>query len=254
MSNETSEKARADEIRRRVEDIFGQVTAAERVLAEGQEDLERLLGILPEVREFFDLTVNIIKELHKSEEDEARLVVLDADLRADIRKGLLQRIFITYPALHVAAALTDAEVLSAAEEVDDILSAQPPYASEQIDRLASLFSKGRFRDYRMPMGDTYHTYLAAVGNLRYYLVSCASYAKKVDSFAAGRCFLKAASILMTGKERQPPHFDADEVDEMLDLFEEGLSEVLLASDYRRLTDWHQVLADARTYEAKDGTR
>ena len=252
--SETSEKARADEIRRRVEEIFGYVTESERELSERQNDLFRSVDMLPGIRDFFDLTVDLVKELHKSEENAPQLVVFDEDLREMIRDGLLQRVYATFPAWHVAASLTDSEILAAAEQVSDILSAPPPYTAGQVERLEALFAKGRNLDFVMPMGDSRLNYLAAVGNLRYYLVACASCAKGANSFAAGRCFLKAASLLATGSERLPPHFKEDEADEILDLFEEGLSELLLALDYQRLTDWGRLLAEAREREVKDAAQ
>lgn len=250
--SETNEKTRADEIRRKVTEIFKAATEAEHELA--QNDMARFLDTLPEIREFFDFTVEMIKELHKSESDAPRVVELDAELREKLRAGILQRVFVTYPAWHVATSLTDTQILAAAEKVSDILSACPPYTTEQVERLEPLFAKERGLDYEMPLGDSRLHYLAAIGNLRYYFVACASCAKKLDSFAAARRFLKAASILGTGKERVPPYFKEDEADEVLDLFEEGVSELRMALDYRNLQDWDQLLADARERESKDAAK
>ena len=76
-----------------------------------------------------------------------------------------------------------------------------------------------------------------LNNLIYLFWVWAHEAKRFNSFAAAKHYLRAISLINVRKTRAVPNFKPEDIDVLIEYMLDGAEELRLAADYSRLQDW-----------------
>ena len=93
-------------------------------------------------------------------------------------------------------------------------------------------------NFEMPVLDeTYGRYMRLLNNLSYLFWVWAHEAKRFNSFAAAKHYLRAISLINVRKTRVVPNFKPEDIDTLIEYMLDGAEELRLAADYSSLQDW-----------------
>lgn len=146
----------------------------------------------------------------------------------DLRLALSFHPYYTYEAWHVAEEIPEAALLAAEKDI----------RAGRVKKLEALRDQDRKRNFEMPvLGETYGRYMRLLNNLTYLFWVWAHQAKRFNSFAAAKHFLRAISLINVRKTRVVPNFRESDIDTLIEYMMDGAEELRLAADYSRLQDW-----------------
>lgn len=146
----------------------------------------------------------------------------------DLRLALSFHPYYTYEAWHTAKEIPEAALLAAEKDIRACC----------IEKLEALRDQGRKMDYTMPiLNETYGRYMRLLNNLSYLFWVWAHEAKRFNSFAAAKHYLRAISLINVRKTRVVPNFQPEDIDALIEYMLDGAEELRLAADYSRLQDW-----------------
>ena len=146
----------------------------------------------------------------------------------DLRLALSFRPYYTYEAWHAAKEIPEARLLTAEKDI----------RAGRVRKLEPLRDQGRKLNYAMPMlGETYGRYMRLLNNLSYLFWVWAHQAKRFNSFAAAKHYLRAISLINVRKTRAVPNFREEDIDALIGYMLDGAEELRIAADYSRLLDW-----------------
>ena len=132
------------------------------------------------------------------------------------------------------------EAWHAPEEIPGavLLAAEKDIRAGRVKKLEALRDQDRKLDYAMPMlGETYGRYMRLLNNLSYLFWVWAHEAKRFNSFAAAKHYLRAISLIKVRKTRIVPNFKPEDIDTLIEYMLDGAEELRLAADYSYLQDW-----------------
>ncbi|MBQ0033157.1 MAG: hypothetical protein KBT68_10210, partial [bacterium] len=146
----------------------------------------------------------------------------------DLRLALSFRPYYTYEAWYVAKEIPEAALLTAEKDI----------RAGRVRKLEALRDQDRKQNYAMPMlGETYGRYMRLLNNLSYLFWVWAHQAKRFNSFAAAKHYLRAISLINVRKTRVVPNFREEDIDALIGYMLDGAEELRIAADYSRLQDW-----------------
>ena len=146
----------------------------------------------------------------------------------DLRLALSFHPYYTYEAWHAREDISEAALLAAEKDI----------RACRIEKLEALRDQGRKMDYTMPvLNETYGRYMRLLNNLSYLFWVWAHEAKRFNSFAAAKHYLRAVSLINVRKTRVVPNFQPEDIDALIEYMLDGAEELRLAADYSRLQDW-----------------
>ena len=146
----------------------------------------------------------------------------------DLRLALSFHPYYTYEAWHPREDISEAALLAAEKDI----------RACRIEKLETLRDQSRKMDYTMPvLNETYGRYMRLLNNLSYLFWVWAHEAKRFNSFAAAKHYLRAISLINVRKTRAVPNFKPEDVDTLIEYMLDGAEELRLAADYSRLQDW-----------------
>ena len=146
----------------------------------------------------------------------------------DLRLALSFHPYYTYEAWHAREDISEATLLAAEKDI----------RAGRVRKLEALRDQGRKLDYAMPMlGETYGRYMRLLNNLSYLFWVWAHEAKRFNSFAAAKHYLRAISLINVRKTRVVPNFKPEDIDTLIEYMLDGAEELRLAADYSCLQDW-----------------
>ena len=146
----------------------------------------------------------------------------------DLRLALSFHPYYTYESWHVAKEIPEAALLAAEKDI----------RAGRVGKLEALRDQDRKQNYAMPMlGETYGRYMRLLNNLSYLFWVWAHEAKRFNSFAAARNYLRAISLINVHKTRVVPNFGEEDIDTLIGYMLDGAEELQIAADYSRLLDW-----------------
>ena len=182
-----------------------------------------------ETKAAFDSVEKAVNGMIQGSFDPENLLVLpDEGSMDDLRLALSFHPYYTYEAWHVAEEIPEAALLAAEK---DILAGR-------VGKLEALRDHGRKLDFSMPvLSETYGRYMRLLNNLAYLFWVWAHQAKRFNSFAAAKHYLRAISLINVRKTRVVPNFKPEDIDTLIEYMQDGAEELRLAADYSRLQDW-----------------
>ena len=146
----------------------------------------------------------------------------------DLRLALSFRPYYTYEAWHAAKEIPEERLLTAEKDI----------RAGRVRKLEALRDQEGKLNYSMPMlGETYGRYMRLLNNLSYLFWVWAHQAKRFNSFAAAKHYLRAISLINVRKTRAVPNFKPEDIDTLIEYMLDGAEELRLAADYSRLQDW-----------------
>ena len=146
----------------------------------------------------------------------------------DLRLALSFRPYYTYEAWHAAEEIPEAALLAAEKDI----------RAGRVKKLEALRDQDRKRNFEMPvLGETYGRYMRLLNNLTYLFWVWAHQAKRFNSFAAAKHYLRAISLINVRKTRVVPNFKPEDIDTLIEYMLDGAEELRIAADYSRLQDW-----------------
>ena len=146
----------------------------------------------------------------------------------DLRLALSFHPYYTYEAWHAAEEIPEAALLAAEKDI----------RAGRVGKLETLRDQDRKLDFSMPMlGETYGRYMRLLNNLTYLFWVWAHQAKRFNSFAAAKHFLRAISLVNVRKTRVVPNFRESDIDTLIEYMMDGAEELRIAVDYASLQDW-----------------
>ena len=146
----------------------------------------------------------------------------------DLRLALSFHPYYTYEAWHAREDISEATLLAAEKDI----------RAGRVRKLEALRDQGRKLDYAMPMlGETYGRYMRLLNNLSYLFWVWAHEAKRFNSFAAAKHYLRAISLINVRKTRVVPNFKPEDIDTLIEYMLDGAEELRIAADYSCLQDW-----------------
>ena len=156
----------------------------------------------------------------------------------DLRLALSFHPYYTYEAWHVAEEIPEATLLAAEKDI----------RAGRVKKLEALRDQGRKLNFSMPVLDeTYGRYMRLLNNLSYLFWVWAHEAKRFNSFAAAKHYLRAISLVNVRKTRAAPNFKPEDIDTLVEYIMDGADEIRIAADYASLKDWEAF----RKEEAKN---
>ena len=182
-----------------------------------------------ETKDAFDSVEKAVNGMIQGSLDPENLLSLPEEgSMDDLRLALSVHPYYTYEAWHAAKEIPEARLLTAEK---DILAGR-------VRKLEPLRDQGRKLNYAMPMlGETYGRYMRLLNNLSYLFWVWAHQAKRFNSFAAARNYLRAISLINVRKTRVVPNFGEEDIDALIGYMLDGAEELRIAADYSRLQDW-----------------
>ena len=182
-----------------------------------------------ETKDAFDAIEKNVNGMIQKSLDPADLLALPKDgPMDDLRLALSFHPYYTFEAWHVPEDVSE----------DALLAAEKDIRAGRVMKLEALRDQGRKLDWAMPMQDeTYWRYMRLLNNLSYLFWVWAHQARRFNSFAAAKCFLRAISLINVRKTRVVPNFKPEDIDTLIEYMLDGADELRLAADYQRLTDW-----------------
>ena len=218
-------KSKATELKKKLEQVFRQMTDLSEEQVRPEDDIVQMDDA---TRKAFDaVEENLRQAIRGALDPDAPLMLLEAEDTDDLRLALAFRPYYAFEAWHVSKDVSE-EALLAAEK--DILAGR-------IKKLESLRDQSGKLDFSMPKEEPYLRYMRLLNNLAYLFWVWAHEAKRFDSFAAAKCFLRAISLINVRKTRVVPNFSPEDIDTLVEYMLDGAEELRLAADYRRLADW-----------------
>ena len=146
----------------------------------------------------------------------------------DLRLALSFHPYYTFEAWHAREDISEAELLAAEKDI----------RAGRVGKLETLRDQDRKLDFSMPiLGETYGRYMRLLNNLTYLFWVWAHQARRFNSFAAAKHFLRAISLVNVRKTRVVPNFRESDIDTLIEYMQDGAEELRLAADYSRLQDW-----------------
>ena len=182
-----------------------------------------------ETKDAFDSVEKAVNGMIQGSLDPENLLSLPEEgSMDDLRLALSFHPYYTYEAWHAAEEIPEAALLAAEKDI----------RAGRVRKLESLRDQCRKLDYAMPMlGETYGRYMRLLNNLSYLFWVWAHQAKRFNSFAAAKHFLRAISLINVRKTRVVPNFRESDIDTLIEYMQDGAEELRLAADYSRLQDW-----------------
>lgn len=169
-------------------------------------------------------------------EDEPVFMHFGDDFKEDLRTFLALRVYYTYEAWYVREDLTDEQIVAMASDLPENL------ADANLDPFRD---PSRMVDFAQPWDEVYEYYRRVLMNLRAYAYVAAHRAKAVGSREAATAFMRLNGLLAKRLKSVPLGLEAEEVENMFKLLEEGHDALWMAIDYATMRPWDEVRAEAR---------
>ena len=181
------------------------------------------------IKDAFDSVEKSVNEMIQGSLNPEDLLVLPEEgLMDDLRLALAFHPYYTYESWHVREDISEAALLAAEKDI----------RAGRVGKLEVVRDQGRKLNFSMPVLDeTYGRYMRLLNNLAYLFWVWAHQAKRFNSFAAGRHYLRAISLINVRKTRVVPNFKPEDIDTLIEYMLDGAEELRLAADYSRLQDW-----------------
>ena len=235
--------------RQALEQIFDSLTRASRMKAMkdypgGWNDCDDAKGAM--VVRMFKAVDDILRGLVA---EPPQMPLFGEAFENDLREFLEYRPILIYEAWHVREDLTD-------EEIDEaVLTMQPgKYPVKDLEKYRA--PKDRF-EFESTIVSTFTNYRSTLTNLAYTTQTAALLAKDADAPEAARHFLRLRSIFSAKAKSTAMAFKPNEIDDIIDWYERGREDLLLALDYAALGDWktrrdevRELLKSAETEASK----
>ena len=218
--------AKASELKKELERLFESATMeSERRSKPKMFPVE----MSDETKDAFDSVEKAVNGMIQGSLDPENLLSLPEEgSMDDLRLALSFHPYYTYEAWHAAKEIPEARLLTAEKDI----------RAGRVRKLESLRDQGRKQNYAMPMlGETYGRYMRLLNNLSYLFWVWAHQAKRFNSFAAAKHYLRAISLINVRKTRVVPNFRAEDIDALIGYMLDGAEELRIAADYSRLQDW-----------------
>ena len=182
-----------------------------------------------ETKDAFDSIEKAVNGMIQGSFDPENLLALPEEgSMDDLRLALSFHPYYTYEAWHVREDISEAALLAAEKDI----------RAGRVGKLEALRDQGRKLNFSMPMlGETYGRYMRLLNNLSYLFWVWAHEAKRFNSFAAAKHYLRAISLINVRKTRAVPNFKPEDIDVLIEYMLDGAEELRLAADYSRLQDW-----------------
>ena len=195
-----------------------------------------------ETKEAFDSVEKAVNEMIRGSLSHKNLLALPEEgAMDDLRLALSFHPYYTYEAWHAAEEIPEAMLLAAEKDI----------RAGRVGKLESLRDQGRKLEFEMPMlGETYGRYMRLLNNLAYLFWVWVHQAKRFNSFAAAKHYLRAISLINVRKTRVVPNFREEDIDALIGYMLDGAEELRIAADYSRLQDWETFRKkEARAFAA-----
>ena len=228
-------KDKARELKQKLERIFEAATAESERRA-CPKNCEVLMD--DETRAAFDSVEASMQEAILQSLDPDALYALpeDGDMD-DLRRALSFQPYYTYEAWYASAEISEKALLAAEKDI----------RAGRIAKLEAFRDQTRKQNFSMPLLESYGRYMRLLNNLSYQLWVWAHVAKRFNSFAAARHYLRAISLVNVRKTRAAPNFKPEDIDTLVEYIMDGADEIRIAADYASLKDWEAF----RKEEAKN---
>lgn len=214
----------AEQLKKRLEEIFDAVTERSSLLAETTMDVP----IDDKTQKAFDFlekeTLEIITTNLKNGDT---FCWPDDDYFLHLRTLLSFKPYFIYPSWHARDDITEDELLALENEI----------IAEDLPKLEPLRSPTRRQDFEMPMLNTYWKFKTHLSNTRYMIVVLVHIAKHFNAPSAAKSLLRVASLLHWERLTDVPNFRPQDIDEICDLLSSAINESKIAMDYEQLEDW-----------------
>lgn len=223
------------ELKQKLERIFEAATAESERRARPKNG-EVLMD--DETRAAFDSVEASTQEAIRQSLDPDALYALpeDGDMD-DLRRALAFHPYYTYEAWYASAEISEKALLAAERDI----------RAGRIAKLEALRDQTRKLNFSMPLLESYGRYMRLLNNLSYQLWVWAHVAKRFNSFAAARHYLRAISLVNVRKTRAAPNFKPEDIDTLVEYIMDGADEIRISADYASLKDWETF----RKEEAKN---
>ena len=226
---------KARELKQQLERIFEAATA------EGERRACPANGEVmmdDETRAAFDsIEASMMEAIRQSLDPDTLYTLPENGDMDDLRRALAFHPYYTYEAWHVAKEVSEKTLLASEKDI----------RVGRVAKLEALRDQTRKLDFSMPMLEAYGRYMRLLNNLSYQLWVWAHVAKRFNSFAAARHYLRAISLVNTRKTRVVPNFKPEDIDTLVEYMMDGADELRIAADYASLKDWEAF----RKEEAKN---
>ena len=180
------------------------------------------------IKDAFDSVEKAVNEMIQGSFKPDVLYLPEEGSMDDLRLALSFHPYYTYEAWHVAKGIPEAALLAAEKDI----------WAGRVGKLEALRDQTSKMDFEMPMlGETYGRYMRLLNNLSYLFWVWAHQAKRFNSFAAARNYLRAISLINVRKTRVVPNFGEEDIDTLIGYMLDGAEELQIAADYSRLQDW-----------------
>ena len=218
--------AKASELKKELERLFESATTeSERRSKPKTFPVE----MSDETKDAFDSVEKAVNGMIQGSLDPENLLSLPEEgSMDDLRLALSFHPYYTYEAWYVAKEIPEAALLTAEKDI----------RAGRVRKLEALRDQDRKQNYAMPMlGETYGRYMRLLNNLSYLFWVWAHQAKRFNSFAAAKHYLRAISLINVRKTRVVPNFREEDIDALIGYMLDGAEELRIAADYFRLQDW-----------------
>ena len=217
--------AKASDLKGELERLFDAETLKSELRAEPKT---HSIEMSDETKDAFDSVEKAVEGMICGSFDpETRYSQPTEELMDELRLALLFHPYYTYEAWHAVKEIPEATLLAAEKDI----------RAGRIKKLEALRDQGRKLDFTMPLLEAYQRYKRLLNNLEYLFWVWAHQAKRFNSFAAAKHFLKAISLINVRKTRVVPNFKEEDVDALIEYMLDGMEEMEIAADYSSLQDW-----------------
>lgn len=180
------------------------------------------------IKDAFDSVEKAVNEMIQGSFKPDVLYLPEEGSMDDLRLVLSFHPYYTYESWHVAKGIPEAALLAAEKDI----------RAGRVGKLEALRDQASKLDFEMPMlGETYGRYMRLLNNLIYLFWVWAHEAKRFNSFAAAKHYLRAISLINVRKTRVVPNFGEEDIDALIGYMLDGAEELRIAADYSRLQDW-----------------
>ena len=218
--------AKASELKKELERLFESATMeSERRSKPKMFPVE----MSDETKDAFDSVEKAVNGMIQGSLDPENLLSLPEEgSMDDLRLALSFHPYYTYEAWHAAKEIPEAALLAAEKDI----------RAGRVRKLEALRDQEGKLNYSMPMlGETYGRYMRLLNNLSYLFWVWAHQAKRFNSFAAAKHYLRAISLINVRKTRVVPNFREEDIDALIGYMLDGAEELRIAADYSRLQEW-----------------
>ena len=219
--------SKADGLKKELERLFD---AATRVSELRSRPKTFPVEMPDETKAAFDSVEKAVNEMIEGSLDPKNLLALPEEgSMDDLRLVLAFHPYYTYEAWHTTKEISEAALLAAEMDI----------RAGRVRKLEAFRDPNRKLDFAMPMlGETYGRYMRLLNNLAYLFWVWVHQAKRFDSFAAAKRFLRAISLINLRKTRVVPNFKEEDIDTLVEYMADGAEELRIAADYFLLSkDW-----------------